>query len=379
VDAHVRISAADAARRSAAALRWAASRFELLWASSAARRGFSAPSGRAMKNRFDRMAKNVYSEALAPMAEVKTGLETSPDAQIIDLWCEANREPLEELGLLGRMAREPCLLEPYSGTVTLDEVRHCVRKQDARYQELQHRDASAWKVPPWLWIISTGLPVAALGLGFEPCRAWPRGFYELPEPWRVKLVVRSELRRERATLLVRITGVGRVLREAVEDLKQEPEDSRLRRLLARELARMHCELRAESGGNTPEEEEFAMTGEEMLREVEARARSLGERDGRAQGEKLLREVEARARSLGERDGRAQGEREGREDGLRWGREEEARRMVRLAFEERFGPMPASLEEAVGKIAGVNELERAMKICLTRTRDEVEQALIPQVH
>jgi hypothetical protein len=54
-------------------------------------------------------------------------------------------------------------------------------------------------------------------------------------------------------------------------------------------------------------------------------------------------------------------------------------MVRLAFEERFGPMPASLEEGVGKIAGVNELERAMKICLTRTRDEVEQALIPQVH
>jgi hypothetical protein len=315
-----------------------------------------------MKNRFDRMAKNAYSEALAPIVDVKTGLETSPDAQIIDLWCEArnqrgvDREPLEELGLLGRMVREPYLLEPYSGTVTLGEVRQCVRKQDGRHQELQHRDASAWKVPPWLWIISTGLPVAALGLGFEPCRAWPRGFYALPEPWRVRLVVRSELRRERATLLLRITGVGRVLREAVEDLKQEPEDSRMRRLLARELARMHCELLAEPGGNTPEEEEFAMSGEEMLREVEARARSQGERDGRAQGE-----------------------REGREDGLRWGREEEARRMVRLAFEERFGPMPASLEETVGKIAGVNELERAMKICLTRTRDEVEQALIPQIH
>jgi hypothetical protein len=197
-------------------------------------------------------------------------------------------------------------------------------------------------------------------LGFEPCRAWPRGFYELPEPWRVRLVVRSELRRERATLLLRITGIGRVLRDAVEDLKQEPEDSRLRRLLVRELARMHCELRAEPGGKTPEEEEFAMTGEEMLREVEARARSQGERDGRAQGERV---------------GRAQGE----EDGLRSGREEEARRMVCLAFEERFDPMPASLEETVGKIAGVNELERVMKLCLTRTRDEVERALIPRLH
>lgn len=285
-----------------------------------------------MKNRYDRLAKNVYSAALAPMADVRPGLETSPDAQVIDLWCEPTRRPLEELGLLGAMVSEPCLLEPYSGTVTLDEARRCVRNQDGLYQELQNKAQSAWKEPPRLWVISTGFPEPVVGLGFEPGRAWPRGFYELPAPWRVGLVVRSELRRDRATLLLRITGTGRVLREAVEDLRREPPVSRLRQLVVRELARLHCEVRIEPGQALPEEEELAMTGEEMLREIEAEARR-----------------------------------------------QEARRMLRLAFEARFGSMSAALDEAVGSLSDPEALERMMRTCLTRERDEVERALLDRVH
>jgi hypothetical protein len=305
-----------------------------------------------MRQCFDRLAKNLWAGTLAQKGDAQTGLETSPDAQVIDLWFEPRREPQEDLGLLGQMTREPCILESYSGTVTLDEARQCVRKQLGRYQELQNKDATLWKAPPRLWIVSTGVPVAALGLGFEPYRGWPRGFYALAEAWRAQLVVRSELPRERATLLLRVTGTRRVLDEAVEDLKQEPWDSKMRQIAVRELARMHIELREEPGERTAEEEEFAMTGEEMLREVEARAREQGEKQGREQGEK-----------------------EGREEG----REEGARRMVRLTFERRFGPMPSSVEEAVGKAGGLEELERIMEVCLTRSRDELEQVLGIRVH
>lgn len=38
-----------------------------------------------MKNRFDRTAKDIFAEALSPMAEVSTGVETSPDSQSIDI------------------------------------------------------------------------------------------------------------------------------------------------------------------------------------------------------------------------------------------------------------------------------------------------------
>jgi hypothetical protein len=116
-----------------------------------------------MKNRFDRAAKDTLAEALAPMADVLTGVETSPDAQSIDVWSE----PLADLGWLGQMAREPCLIEPYSGTVKLDEVRDCLRKQLGRFHELQNKDAKLWKNVPTLWILSTGRPEWALELGLR--------------------------------------------------------------------------------------------------------------------------------------------------------------------------------------------------------------------
>src|SRR3990172_3846762 len=167
-----------------------------------------------MKNRFDRAAKDALAEALAPMANVLTGVETSPDAQSIDVWSVPTAAPLADLGWLGQMAREPCIIEPYSGTVRLDEVRDCLRKQLGRYHELQNKDSERWKTVPTLWVISTGRPDGALELGFEPASEWPRGFYRLAG-LQVFLVVRAELPRERDTLILRATGSGRVLREAI--------------------------------------------------------------------------------------------------------------------------------------------------------------------
>jgi hypothetical protein len=293
-----------------------------------------------MKNRFDRAAKDALAEALAPMANVLTGVETSPDAQSIDVWSVPTAAPLADLGWLGQMARDPCIIEPYSGTVRLDEVRDCLRKQLGRHHELQNKDAERWKMVPTLWIISTGRPEGALELGFEPARDWPRGFYRLAAPWRVFLVVRNELPRERATLMLRATGTGRVLREAIKDLLQEHEDSRIRAILMRHLARLHLELVNHPSGHTPEEEEFAMTGEEMLRELETKAHEKGREEGREEG---------------------------------------ARRMVRLAFEQRFGSVPSSLDEALGQIQDVGELERIMAACLSKTKDEIARILGVGVH
>ena len=308
-----------------------------------------------MKNRFDRAAKDALAEALAPMANVSTGVETSPDAQSIDVWSVPMAAPLPELGWLGQMAREPCIIEPYSGTVRLDEVRDCLRKQLGRYRELQNKEAERWKTVPALWIISTGRPEGALELGFEPASDWPRGFYRMPAPWRAFLVVRNELPRERATLILRATGTGRVLREAIEDVLQEPADSRIRAILMRHLAGLHLELLDHPRDRTPEEEEFTMTGQEMLREVETQARKEGLEDGR-------------------KEGLEDGRKEGLEDGRKAGRE-----MVRLAFEQRFGPIPSSLDEALGHIQDLGELERIMAACLSKPKDEIARILGVGVH
>ncbi len=81
-------------------------------------------------------------------------------------------------------------------------------------------------------------------------------------------------------------------------------------------------------------------------------------------------MEAKARKEGLEDGR----KEGVEDGRKAGRE-----MVRLAFEQRFGPIPPSLDEALGQIQDLGELERVMAACLSKPKDEIARILGVGVH
>jgi flagellar biosynthesis/type III secretory pathway protein FliH len=106
---------------------------------------------------------------------------------------------------------------------------------------------------------------------------------------------------------------------------------------------LHLELLDHPRDRTPEEEEFAMTGQEMLREVETQARKEGLEDGLEEGRKAGRE------------------------------------MVRLAFEQRFGPIPSSLDEALGHIQDLGELERIMAACLSKPKDEIARILGVGVH
>jgi flagellar biosynthesis/type III secretory pathway protein FliH len=107
---------------------------------------------------------------------------------------------------------------------------------------------------------------------------------------------------------------------------------------------LHLELLDHPRDRTPEEEEFAVTGQEMLRELETKARKEGLEDGRKEG--LV-------------DGR--------------------KAMVRLAFEQRFGPISSSLDEALGQIQDLGELERVMAACLSKPKDEIARILGVGVH
>jgi hypothetical protein len=73
---------------------------------------------------------------------------------------------------------------------------------------------------------------------------------------------------------------------------------------------------------------------------------------------MLREVETKARK----------------EGLEAGRE-----MVRLVFEQRFGPIPSSLDEALGHIQDLGELKRTMAACLSKPKDEIARILGVGVH
>jgi hypothetical protein len=80
------------------------------------------------------------------------------------------------------------------------------------------------------------------------------------------------------------------------------------------------------------------------------------------GEEMLRELETKARAQGLEEG--------------W---EAARRMVRLAFEYRFGAVPCLIDDALGQIRDLDELERTMAACISGSKDEVARLLRSRVH
>jgi hypothetical protein len=69
-------------------------------------------------------------------------------------------------------------------------------------------------------VISSGRPERGIeGLWLRPMNGWPSGFYEGPPLLWTRLVVVSELPVARDTLLLRLLGAGRVLRQAIPELK----------------------------------------------------------------------------------------------------------------------------------------------------------------
>lgn len=63
----------------------------------------------------DQFAKQYLAELLAPLGEVQTPREVSGEVRQIDVWFAPSPQPsaeAQQLGLLGRFAATPCLLEP---------------------------------------------------------------------------------------------------------------------------------------------------------------------------------------------------------------------------------------------------------------------------
>jgi hypothetical protein len=73
---------------------------------------------------------------------------------------------------------------------------------------------------PTQWVISSGRPRSDIeGLWLRPMSGWPPGFYEGPPLLWTRLVVVSELPAGRDTLLLRLLGANRVLKQAIAELK----------------------------------------------------------------------------------------------------------------------------------------------------------------
>jgi hypothetical protein len=195
-----------------------------------------------MHNRSDQLGKNILRDALARASAAETEVEVLAATQKIDVYCvpdPARESERGEMGLLGELSAEPSMFEPFHGTPALRQVRRCICKQLTWHHELERRARAGSGAPsqeteleplpespvpfPALVVIGPGRPETVLD--DYGCQAVRPGVYHAVRGLVLRVVVLAELPRTRETLLLRLLGAGRLLREALAELAALPDDA----------------------------------------------------------------------------------------------------------------------------------------------------------
>jgi hypothetical protein len=200
----------------------------------------------------------------------------------------------------------------------VDQALTCLGKQIGIHQRrLRERrksavtSSAALRVAP-LWIISSGRPDGAIqDLGMQLLRQWPNGVYRMGlAALPMHIVVLSELPRERETLMLRLMGAKRVLREALEDLQILPDEAWERRAAVDAIDVLRSFATEAAGLIDRDEEAIIMGATETYERIKGEGREEGRQEGRREGRYegvlegerriLLRQLEVRFGSLSER-------------------------------------------------------------------------------
>lgn len=165
---------------------------------------------------FDQFSKQLLEEFLTPLGEVIPNMEVPGESRFVDIWFAPSESKIspEALGLLGRIARNPCLLEPFRNQPTIIEIRNCLLKLflvQAEYQRKARRDAQS--IPeselPYLWILATSASDSIIeGFGASLDETWLDGVYFLAKHLKTAIIAINQLPRIPETLWLRLLGKG---------------------------------------------------------------------------------------------------------------------------------------------------------------------------
>ncbi len=186
----------------------------------------------------DQFAKQYLKELLSPLGEVETSRKVSGEVREIDVWfvpAPHTEADTQLLGLLGRFAASPCLVEPFRNPATPMEIRSCLSKLFDVHAELErqrHRNNTRLQETdlPRLWILSPTASVVILE-GFRARldeESWPQGIYFLGDLLKTAIVVIHQLPRTEETLWLRLLGKGRVQQQAIAEVRALPNAHPLR-------------------------------------------------------------------------------------------------------------------------------------------------------
>ncbi|UUO15313.1 hypothetical protein [Dolichospermum heterosporum] len=181
----------------------------------------------------DKFAKDYLEELLKDYGEVKASEKVSGEIKEIDvLFTPAKQQSskLQILGLLGRLAENPAIIEPYRNPASSDEICDCILKLLEVKASLR-REAKANKIKlqeseiPKLWILTPTISETRLSsFGTIQKEDWLSGVHFLADAMRSAIVAIHQLPQTPETLWLRLLGRGSVQSQAIIELQALPLD-----------------------------------------------------------------------------------------------------------------------------------------------------------
>jgi hypothetical protein len=226
----------------------------------------------------DQFAKEYLEELLTPLGTIKKSEKVKSEIQEIDVWFEPFSDQNQEnlpLGLLGKMAKTQCLIEPFRNLPSEIEIRSCLLKLYAvhgdvvRKAKRENRNIAESELPI-LWILTptfSSRMIAGLGAN-EIVEDWVKGVYFLPNILKTAIVAIHQLPVNEDTLWLRVLGKGGTQKRAVEELTELPENNPFRENLLEILADWRKNLELRDNLSREEEEVIMNLSPAYLQQIE---------------------------------------------------------------------------------------------------------------
>jgi Domain of unknown function (DUF4351) len=234
----------------------------------------------------DEFAKDYLEELLKPYGEVKSSSKVSGEIKEIDVLFTPSAQQtsnLELLGLLGRFAEYPAILEPFRNAASGDEICDCIQKL-LEVKALLRRDAKANKTRlqesdiPKLWVLSpTASPTILLSFNVSQKSGWLPGIYFLGDTLRTAIVAIHQLPQTPETLWLRILGRGSVQSQAIVELSKLPLNHPYKQATLELVYNLRQNLRINQNLES-DDRELIMRLEPLYQQDRERAKKEGQQD-----------------------------------------------------------------------------------------------------
>ena len=243
----------------------------------------------------DKFAKDYLEELLKDYGEVKASEKVSGEIKEIDvLFTPAKQQSskLQILGLLGRLAENPAIIEPYRNPASSDEICDCILKLLEVKASLR-REANANKIKlqeseiPKLWILTPTISETRLSsFGTIQKEGWLSGVHFLADAMRSAIVAIHQLPQTPETLWLRLLGRGSVQSQAIIELQALPLDHPYQKTTLELVYNLRENLRVNQELET-DDRELIMRLEPLYQRNREQAKEEGRQEGKQEGEKNL--------------------------------------------------------------------------------------------